>query len=449
MKIKKFAGDNIYGYLPINLIFNDDLSIITGINGSGKTTAILLMQAILCPNFKDLLSIPFDFLSLEYQDGLNVETIYVKSIGKSIYMSHSKVETLLHIDKNLIEEVDFNDRRKEKLDINEYLKKSIGHHEVLEIIKLIPSPTFIGLERRNLDFRSDVDEYMMGRRNLSLQRKSISRIRREFKGTLGISLLETEFIVQESYGRIKNIEERYSNALKDQIILSSFDYISIENAIFIDNMEAQRNLLSRRSEIESALNKIEYSDKSAMNSKLKEFFTKFESLVQSMEEGKDAVKLEWLINRLQIDKLIRVLNIIDDNNSKIEKYFKPFNLFVKTINEFFSDSGKKIEIDSIGQIYVKNGSTEPQSIDALSSGERQLLIIFANVIFNESSNRDRENILIIDEPEISLHIRWQEKFIDLLFAVNPKAQFIIATHSPDITGDFKKKSIKINATNPK
>ena len=72
------------------------------------------------------------------------------------------------------------------------------------------------------------------------------------------------------------------------------------------------------------------------------------------------------------------------------------------------------------------------------------MILFANVMFNKYSSESKENILFIDEPELSLHIRWQEKFIHTLLTASENTQFILASHSPDITGEYKSKGIKIN-----
>jgi predicted ATP-binding protein involved in virulence len=50
-------------------------------------------------------------------------------------------------------------------------------------------------------------------------------------------------------------------------------------------------------------------------------------------------------------------------------------------------------------------------------------------------------VFIVDEPELSLHIDWQEKFIDAILAANPSVQFILATHSPAIILDRDDKCI--------
>ncbi|MGO4777976.1 AAA family ATPase, partial [Lysobacter sp. 2RAB21] len=69
-----------------------------------------------------------------------------------------------------------------------------------------------------------------------------------------------------------------------------------------------------------------------------------------------------------------------------------------------------------------------------SSGERQLLVMFGHIFFNSFGHRS--NVFIIDEPELSLHLRWQEILLGEMLESSARAQFIIATHSPEIVGEF-------------
>ena len=76
------------------------------------------------------------------------------------------------------------------------------------------------------------------------------------------------------------------------------------------------------------------------------------------------------------------------------------------------------------------GAKIQESIFNLSSGEKQLIILIACLSLLEEAKRS--HIYIVDEPEVSLHITWQEKFIDALLEASPNTQFILATHSPSI-----------------
>ena len=67
----------------------------------------------------------------------------------------------------------------------------------------------------------------------------------------------------------------------------------------------------------------------------------------------------------------------------------------------------------------------------LSSGEKQLLVILTTVLVQNHE----PYVLLMDEPEISLHIEWQQQLISLIRKLNPRSQLILSTHSPALIMD--------------
>lgn len=102
--------------------------------------------------------------------------------------------------------------------------------------------------------------------------------------------------------------------------------------------------------------------------------------------------------------------------------------FRSVINGLFQETEKHIEIEGNKFNIVSMGQILP--IDALSSGEKQILLIMLRVFLLEG----KESYVLLDEPENSLDISWQYKLIDMLTKLNPNAQFFITTHSPSIFG---------------
>ena len=62
----------------------------------------------------------------------------------------------------------------------------------------------------------------------------------------------------------------------------------------------------------------------------------------------------------------------------------------------------------------------------LSSGEKQMLAILLTVLVEDNL----PYVLFMDEPEVSLHVEWQERLIELILSLNPNVQIILTTHSP-------------------
>lgn len=125
----------------------------------------------------------------------------------------------------------------------------------------------------------------------------------------------------------------------------------------------------------------------------------------------------------------RLRALDDPKNAKV--IHKNINDFFDRVNDFFSETGKKIEVSSNpARLFFKMKNGKEIGIDQLSSGEKQLLFILLQVFLQEK----KKSIMIMDEPEISLHISWQQKLIDVICEMNPNCQLIVATHSPSIFG---------------
>ena len=67
----------------------------------------------------------------------------------------------------------------------------------------------------------------------------------------------------------------------------------------------------------------------------------------------------------------------------------------------------------------------------LSSGEKQMLVILLTVLVEDH----QPYVLFMDEPEVSLHIEWQKRLINIIMQLNPNVQVILTTHSPAVIMD--------------
>ena len=125
---------------------------------------------------------------------------------------------------------------------------------------------------------------------------------------------------------------------------------------------------------------------------------------------------------------------INSNSSitkqELDKINERKNLFVRLVNECFVETGKELSNDSTKLVFIKDNSIGIYPKE-LSSGEKQLLIILLTVLLE----RGEEYILMLDEPEISMHISWQYKLIDMIQQLNPNVQILLTTHSPMIFSD--------------
>ena len=90
---------------------------------------------------------------------------------------------------------------------------------------------------------------------------------------------------------------------------------------------------------------------------------------------------------------------------------------------------------------IFSGDEEFLDFKVLSSGEKQLLILLIKVFLAKNA------LITLDEPELSLHIKWQQKLLESMHELNPNAQLIVATHSPEIASFDKSEVISFEKNN--
>jgi ABC-type dipeptide/oligopeptide/nickel transport system ATPase component len=122
--------------------------------------------------------------------------------------------------------------------------------------------------------------------------------------------------------------------------------------------------------------------------------------------------------------------------------FLPIEKFERIVNTFYH--GKTIKIDENGRLQIVSSDSKKRlHIQHLSSGEKQILILLVQALLWEG----RPVVYVADEPELSLHVLWQEKLLKSLVDLGKNIQIIVATHSPDIIGPYTDKVINLGEFN--
>ena len=114
------------------------------------------------------------------------------------------------------------------------------------------------------------------------------------------------------------------------------------------------------------------------------------------------------------------------------------------INEIFENLSIDVKVEDISQdgrniTLFTNSSGDEFDINELSSGEKQLFLRTLAIKMLNPEN----SIILIDEPELSLHPKWQQRIVDVYRKIGKNNQVIIATHSPHILGSVKKENIML------
>ena len=130
----------------------------------------------------------------------------------------------------------------------------------------------------------------------------------------------------------------------------------------------------------------------------------------------------------QDGKLRQIVNRIDIVEAQIESEMKPIQQLSDLVRRLFL-TGKSLSFDG-PKIMVQTDSKADIGLARLSSGEKHLIRILVAAMYAQ------ENTLLIEEPELSMHIDWQRELIRNIHSLNPDCQLILATHSPEVMADI-------------
>lgn len=151
---------------------------------------------------------------------------------------------------------------------------------------------------------------------------------------------------------------------------------------------------------------------------------KFE-LIRKRIKSKSGKKSEDILKKIESD-------IIEVESNQKEK-LSPFTTLEDTIKTIFHNKGINMNMFTFGN------SIDAISSDKLSAGEKQMLSFLCYNTFLKN------NVIFIDEPELSLHPDWQRVLVPILLKQGNNNQFFIATHSPFIYTKYSDKEIVINS----
>ena len=151
-------------------------------------------------------------------------------------------------------------------------------------------------------------------------------------------------------------------------------------------------------------------------------------------------ELDWQLYNLQRRYLNyqvnignRIISLLTSGNPDDQRLAteltKPKKQFQDLVDELFAPTAKTIIRNCNEILFSQYGETLQPYM--LSSGEKQMLVILLTALVQEN----RPSVMLMDEPEISLHIEWHQRLITLVRTLNPNTQIILCTHSPAIIMD--------------
>ena len=442
MKIRQIDIHSLFGYFDheIPLKENDRITIIHGPNGVGKTTVLRLVHDLFKSQFLSLIATPFDRIVVRFDPK---GTLTVRQMKKEGAKDSAKLKLTYCFGNETIEHT-------VSLRAPERLKRSgILEHMIDHIERIGPSEWYDEITDEIMAFDEVVFRY--GHFLPSDIRESIPSVPDEMDSVLNqINIVVVE--TQRLFTRHKNGEfmpryrrevpvqrvtvEQYSEDMVSKI--KECQRESGELGSSLDSSFPQRLLAYAlpQTATEESIQE-EYNRQSKYRDRLMEaglLVAEAEAPVPLTPEGlaKNERKILWAY----LNDVKKKLDVFDPLLRRVE-------LFKEIINSRFSY--KKFEIDKDrGFVFKSDRDHSIVHPKALSSGEQHEIVLTYGLLFKASPG----SLILIDEPELSLHVTWQRKFLEDIAKISKLADldFLVATHSPSIIHDRRDLMVQLAGT---
>ncbi|MBF0566513.1 MAG: AAA family ATPase [Nitrospirae bacterium] len=430
MRIDKIIIKELFGYLTheINIKTNERITIIHGPNGIGKTILLRMIYGLFNGNYYEIRTIPFKELTIIFNDKSSL--IVTKENKDNIkhleihlkYQKETKSPKMLILKPVDLEHTGFPFR---------ILEEDIPGIEQIgqETWMYLPTQEKLSLEDVLERFGQVLPPPRISR--FPLKKGSETEWFDKIKKELSIRFIEAQRLMsfQPSQSMKKYLRKpqmifavvKYSEEIATTIqkILSQYGSISQDldrtfPARLVKSNTQPYDITTLQEKLKSLEEKRERLTTSSLLAKTEEMNTKDLSI-----DDQNRVVLS-----VYVDDVEKKLDVFNEISNKIE-------LFKQIINDRFKY--KKLDLNKENGFVFETDDGKPLSAINLSSGEQHELVLFYELLFKVSPN----SLILIDEPELSLHVAWQIKFLRDLDEVIKLSPFdvLIATHSPDIIHD--------------
>lgn len=426
--IESFKIDKLWGYRDIDLTFNRDVNVLIGSNGSGKTTILTLLNSILSLDISRILNVNFEYAEIHlraFRDSPVLRTVKVHAANRLLRLQLDEEE--VSIDTVSITGLGFTEHRRQLGKGNtlperpprRFVRRTIVSEKFYdELTSLVPI-AWLPTSRR-LPLTGDEDEWYAKTEPLEelvdLRLSTLLDVLSHYHSRLNTLLSE----------RYKQFENQVLS-----VILYSKEHDKFDSISFSLPLEAEKEQLLRAFEAAGLSGK-------EIRGRINDHFAAVEEVVKRSRKGKSG-HLEF--EDIFVLPLIGRTQAMVEYAGKLEKdredIFEHLRRYEDTVNAFLDD--KSVEVDGSGRLKISLSSSLELDWHLLSSGEKQILILLTEALLRVN----KPVVYIADEPELSLHVTWQEKLLESLVTLGGQKQVIVATHSPDIVGKYQDKVIDL------
>lgn len=419
--LKRFSISKLYGERDVSIDFSSNIKILVAENGYGKTTILNALFGIVSGDISKLRQIDFEKISIEFTDGDNFE----------IDITELKISTETF----------------KKNGIYDHLLRKVGEAKTLRLLENffalspkqfqrsailknvanrtdIPASHLVNILKDISSSQDDVNDIIEGREKLKKIREKFElnivylptyrRVEQDFEELTSSN--DAEFLDDHSINfGMKDVTRRFEEITKE-IITSSVAWFSKVNGQMLSQLvegfkvdDEVKNSINDPDALKIVLDRIGDNIEESYKRKIIE-------LVKTKEIFNGHDPLLYFISNL-----VKVYVQQKSNDQAIQDFSEVCNRYLvdKKIN--YNESNVTIDI-------VRRKNDKPVDIENLSSGEKQIISLFARLYLKRENNL----AIFFDEPELSLSIEWQKTLLPDILNSGKCSFLFTTTHSPFI-----------------
>jgi predicted ATP-binding protein involved in virulence len=404
-RIKSVTVKGLFNQFDHHIDFNQEerITILHGINGVGKTTLLRMINSLFNFRIYNFNEIPFTSFIIELSNGsqIRVEKKHLKIRNTlNIFINKEKINFQNLDIESLIKRLPWISKIDDDVFYDRRTEEPLSLEEVMEQYSdRLPSKDVKNLELIERLEHMSVQLIETSRLFRTVKRDEFHRRKEIITHTVKIYADELQQLIRSAMADYAKKTQELEQTFPFRLLETSEPYTNEQLKEHIVGLQDKRNELR-------AIGLLSTTDSTALEA----------SSIDNLESQHAAVM------KLYVKDSEEKLAVLEGLSGKIK-------LLLKIINSKFQ--GKELRIDEKKGLVIigKEGEIDPT---LLSSGEQHELVMFYDLIFKVEPN----TLVMIDEPELSLHVTWQNKFIDELKEIVEHSKFdvLIATHSPTIVG---------------
>lgn len=435
--VARLVAQGLYGRFSVDQRFHPDLTIIHGANGSGKTTLLHILANALNEDFDRFAYLDFARIEIEIADGRSIH-LDRTGAGSSDPIRVRCFDGELLIDPQAV-------RRR---DDEEHAQRSEARRAWV--------PT-----TREPDDEHGAPSPLVGAAYFPAFRTMLEASRLHLEPRLVPSRLRSTIEWPVATGFVRELFGGFAPSV------SFASLIDIERALEGEAYEAWRKVaLAERNALSSIIRQVFaalFATQPPPGSTPDELLAQVEQLLSTPTQSAHPSTGTWASSLAEdLRKSLprstlgpsettaaRVLDVyrreLEIMNKKQAQAYERIYGFLDSVNRFLE--GKEIRLqnepapprDRVVTVAFKGGESVGRGLRALSSGERQVVsLVYA------ATHMSKQSVVLVDEPELSLHVDWQRRLLTEMVSQLGGRQVIACTHSPVIAHGFSEKLVELN-----